>query len=75
MWLVAILKVFEFGSIAGLAALIAAPHPALTALVSPLLLGEMNDSLRWCGTGVGFTGVLVFVAGDMHISGTARLVV
>lgn len=70
VWLVAILKAFEFGLNAGSAALIAALQPALTALVSPFLLGEMNDRLRWCGIGVGFAGVLVFVAGDMQLSGT-----
>ena len=66
VWLVAILKAFEFGLDAGLAAL----QPALTTLVSPFLLGEMNDRLRWCGVGVGFAGVLVFVASNMHLSGT-----
>ncbi len=66
VWLVAILKAFEFG----LAALIAALQPALTILVSPFLVGEMNDMLRWCGISVGFAGVLVFVASNMHLSGT-----
>ncbi len=75
VWLVAILKAFEFGLNVGLAALIVALQPALTALVSPFLLGEMNDRLRLCGIGVGFAGVLVFVASDMHLSGAARLVV
>jgi drug/metabolite transporter (DMT)-like permease len=70
VWLVAILKAFEFGLNAGLAALIAALQPALTALVSPFLLGEANDRVRWCGIGVGFAGVLVFVAGDMQLFGT-----
>ena len=75
VWLMAILKAFEFGVNAGSAALIAALVPALTTLVSPFLLGEMNDRLRWCGIGVGFAGVLVFVASDMHLSGTTRLLV
>ena len=75
VWLMAILKAFEFGVNAGSAALIAALQPALTTLVSPFLLGEMNDRLRWCGIGVGFAGVLVFVASDMHLSGTTRLLV
>ena len=39
--------------------------------MSPLPLGEANDALRWCGIGVGFAGVLVFVAGDMNLSATA----
>ena len=55
---------------AGSAALIAALQPALTAIVSPFLLGEMNDRLRWCGIGLGSSGLLVFVAGDMQLSGT-----
>ena len=71
VWLVAIFKAFEFGLNAGSVALIAAFQPALTALVSPLLLGKANDALRWCGIGVGFAGVLVFVAGDMNLSATA----
>ena len=25
--------------------------------------------LRWCGIGVGFAGMLVFVAGNIHLSG------
>lgn len=33
------------------------------------LLGETNDRLRWCGIGVGFAGVLVFVAGNIQLSG------
>ncbi len=66
----AILKAFEFFLNAGSAALIAALQPALTALISPFLPSEMNDRLRWCGIGVGFAGVLVFVSGDMHLPGT-----
>ena len=37
--------------------------------MSPLLIDEANEALRWCGVGVGFAGVLVFVAGDMNLSG------
>ena len=38
--------------------------------MSPLLLGKANDALRWCGIDVGFDGALVFVVGDMNLSGT-----
>ena len=71
----AILKAFEFGLNGGSADLIAAMQTALIALVLPFLLGKMNDRLCWCGIGVGFVSVRVFVAGDMHVSGTARLLV
>ena len=64
----AILKAFEFGLNAGSAALIAALQPVLTALVSPFLLCEMNDRLRWCGIGVGFAGILVFLLWGGHAS-------
>ena len=52
----AILKAFEFVFSAGSAAL----QPALIALVSPFLLGEMNDRLRWCGISVGFASLGFF---------------
>ena len=66
VWLVAIFKAFEFGLNAGSVVLIAALQPALTALVSPLLLGKVNDALRWFGTDDCFAGALVFFAGDMN---------
>ena len=67
VWLVAILKSFEFGISAGAAALLAAMQPALTALLAPLFLGERNNWLQWAGIGVGFLGVVVFIgASDGH---------
>jgi len=42
LWLIAVLKAFEFGIGAGSAALIAAMQPVLTALIAPYLLAECN---------------------------------
>ena len=46
VWLVAILRAFEFGISAGAAALIAAMQPALTALLAPMFLNERNSWLQ-----------------------------
>ncbi len=43
VWLVAILKAFEFGIGAGAVALIAAMQPVLMGFLAPLLLGEKNN--------------------------------
>jgi drug/metabolite transporter (DMT)-like permease len=69
VWLVAILKSFEFGISAGAAALLAAMQPALTALLAPLSLGERNNWLQWAGIGVGFLGVVVFIGADQTVTG------
>ena len=64
VWLVAILKAFEFGIGTGAAALIAAMQPALTALLAPMVLGERNNPGQWAGIGVGFLGVVIFIGAD-----------
>ena len=71
VWLVAILKAFEYGIGAGAAALIAAMQPALTALLAPLVLGERNSALQWAGIGVGFAGVVIFIGADSGVTGAA----
>ena len=71
IWLVAILKSFEFGMNAGAAALIAAMQPMLTALCAPVLLGEKNSAMKWFGIGLGFVGVCIFVSGDTLFGGVA----
>lgn len=71
VWLVAVLKAFEYGIGAGAAALIAAMQPALTALLAPLLLGERNSALQWAGIGVGFAGVVIFIGADSGVTGAA----
>jgi len=70
VWLVVILKSFEYGMNAGSAALIAAMQPILTALVSPKILGEPNNKLQWLGIFTGFFGVAVFVSSDNLFTGT-----
>jgi len=70
VWLVVILKSFEYGMNAGSAALIAAMQPILTALVSPKILGEPNNKLQWLGIFTGFLGVAVFVSSDNLFTGT-----
>ena len=74
VWLVAILKAFEYGIGAGAAALIAAMQPALTALLAPLVLGERNSALQWAGIGVGFAGVVIFIGVDSGATGAAAWV-
>ena len=49
LWLIAVLKAFEFGIGAGSAALIAAMQPVLTALIAPYLLAECNHLYQWLG--------------------------
>ena len=71
VWLVAILKAFEFGISAGAAALIAAMQPALTALLAPIFLNERNSWLQWAGIAVGFLGVVIFVGADRTATGAA----
>ena len=71
VWLVAILKAFEFGIGTGAAALIAAMQPALTALLAPIVLGERNSPGQWAGIGVGFLGVVIFIGADATASGAA----
>lgn len=70
LWLIAVLKAFEFGIGAGSAALIAAMQPVLTALIAPYLLAECNHLYQWLGGFFGFVGVAVFVWGDAKFSGT-----
>ena len=71
VWLVVILKSFEYGMNAGAAALIAAMQPALTALIAPVILNEKNNARQWFGIFLGFIGVCVFVGSDATFSGTA----
>lgn len=71
VWLVAILKAFEFGIGAGAAALIAAMQPVLTALLAPVILGERNSALQWAGIAVGFAGVVIFIGADSGMTGAA----
>ena len=71
VWLVAVLKAFEYGIGAGAAALIAAMQPALTALLAPLVLGERNSAPQWAGIGVGFAGVVIFIGADSGATGAA----
>jgi drug/metabolite transporter (DMT)-like permease len=69
VWLVAILKAFEFGIGAGAAALIAAMQPVLTALLAPIILGERNSAMQWAGIAVGFAGVVIFIGADSGVTG------
>jgi drug/metabolite transporter (DMT)-like permease len=71
VWLVAILKAFEYGIGAGAAALIAAMQPVLTALLAPVILGERNSALQWAGIAVGFAGVVIFIGADSGVTGAA----
>ena len=71
VWLVAILKAFEFGIGAGAAALIAAMQPVLTALLAPVVLGERNSAMQWAGIAVGFAGVVIFIGADSGVTGAA----
>ena len=71
VWLVAIVKAFEYGIGAGAVALIAAMQPALTALLAPLVLGERNSVLQWAGIGLGFAGVVIFIGADSGATGAA----
>ena len=71
VWLVAILKAFEFGIGTGAAALIAAMQPVLTALLAPVVLGERNSVMQWAGIAVGFAGVGIFIGADSGVTGAA----
>lgn len=71
VWLVAILKAFEFGIGAGAAALIAALQPILTGALAPFLLNERNTKLQWLGILTGLVGVVVFVNADSGNSNVA----
>ncbi len=71
VWLVAILKAFEFGIGAGAAALIAAMQPVLMGFLAPLLLGEKNNWLQWAGIAVGFVGVIIFIGADQQATEAA----
>ena len=71
VWLVVILKAFEYGITAGSAALIAAMQPALTAMLAPIVLSEHINKTQWAGIGLGFAGVVTFVAADSDITGSA----
>jgi drug/metabolite transporter (DMT)-like permease len=71
VWLVAILKAFEYGIGAGAAALIAAMQPVLTALLAPVILGERNSAMQWAGIAVGFAGVVIFIGADSGVTGAA----
>ena len=71
VWLVVILKSFEYGMNAGAVALIASGQPILTALIAPFFLGEKNNVLIWLGILAGFFGVMVFVGADASFTDTA----
>lgn len=49
----------QHGLPAGIAALIGALQPLLTALAAGSLLGERLSPTRWCGVALGFVGVAV----------------
>ncbi|MDA7599118.1 DMT family transporter [Alphaproteobacteria bacterium] len=70
VWLVVILKAFEYGISAGAAALIAAMQPALTALLAPIILSERTTMMQWVGIGLGFAGVATFVLADQALTGS-----
>lgn len=71
VWLIAILKAFEYGITAGAAALIAAMQPALTALLAPVVLSERTSFIQWLGVALGFAGVVTFVFADKAITGSS----
>jgi drug/metabolite transporter (DMT)-like permease len=68
VWLIAVLKVLEYGIGAGAAALIAAMQPVLLA---PVILGERNSAMQWAGIAVGFAGVVIFIGADSGVTGAA----
>lgn len=71
VWLVVILKSFEYGMNAGAVALIASGQPILTAFIAPFFLGEKNNALIWLGILAGFFGVMVFVSADASFTNTS----
>ena len=68
IWLVAVLKAFEYGLGAGSAALIASFQPILTALITPFVLKESNNKWVWLGVVTGFIGVLVYTIADLEFN-------
>ena len=74
IWLVAILKSFEYNLGAGSAALIASLQPALAAFATPFVFGESNNKWIWFGIVAGFFGVLLYALADLDFNQVNGLV-
>ncbi|EHR63012.1 DMT family transporter [Saccharomonospora cyanea] len=61
----------ELGVAAGVAALVAALQPVVTATLSGPLLGERSTPLQWAGLAVGLVGVALVVGDDLGSSSGA----
>ncbi|MEM9117647.1 MAG: DMT family transporter [Cyanobacteria bacterium P01_F01_bin.56] len=61
VWLSAALGALALGVSPWIVALITALQPMATSVLSGPLLGESISAVQWCGTGVGFAGVVLVV--------------
>ncbi len=56
---------FSVGLPAGITALIVCIQPILTALFASAWLGEHNSRRHWVGLGLGFSGAVIVLGGDL----------